>query len=411
MSTTIQKFIKLIKANHTNTDQLSYVKIVKDVLKNYDTYEQFFMDMKLYTANILTANIIAEILYYYYNRLTTLLKTRFLSALISKTFSSYPIIISGLTFLLENIIKTESHTIIVQSIQQSNDITMDLLCFIDRISKIDWIYTKGTYTDCNLPEYIVEYASRQQVETNDKVSMINGLLYIFQTSLTEENKTISYHFNVPLLLIEIFQNTYDINLSSLILKCFSALYKINIVQADYERQYHFFEELKIKSFSTIDDVKLFIRNKLNLNEDLNRLENIKDKKFQYFLAYINNNDLIKQLLQDLSIPQKIKDSYFTDHPIVITSSCSSVQIHSCLYNKNKLEDAIELFDLICIPHSFEYLINDMCNTDNSYKLYMKVFSKCKEAYKDFKTYSNVLPEVLQNEIFDYVCSIKHTRLS
>lgn len=299
--------------------------------------------------------------------------------------------------------------ILLECVQQCKNIKhkQNLILFLHRYKKIDWINTKSSLTNLNVIELLLyDCIQCNAHETNDRIFQNLFVLNFILENTTEEAIT-SDKINIPLIL-SMIENSYPLNneIRNIIVSLVTNKNKLYIQdynQKELYKVFNFFKKFS-KSFSTMDEVYEF-QKKNNLQDK--RIYELLDLYNQNFLSYVNKQFLSK-LFQVTSNNSDVKTCIdFFLHKSYYQYDGNRVDEINNIFYQNPLtfifdrsfSASYNLIDVYAIPHGYIYLLNKIDDEG----LVEKMKEKVTESFKKFQQMSSkVFPEVLTTEIFSYM---------
>lgn len=375
------------------------LKAFQDLLKHYHLYEDLWEEILSKNFSLFTSQLLEEIIMLHYNSLSNHMKIKLIATALQSTFQDN-VFYSALTFFLEDVIRVENTSFLIQAIQQSYVFSIDLFCFFDRIKKIDWLLEKGDISKCNVLETIL---------LNKRKNNLYTIIYLLESS--DKDTIINYfnnqhHFNLPQLLCETYTKISDTSSKAIIQNIFSYLNCAGIAFQQEMHHYDFFKKLSKQIFETQEQLFHFIKDH-NISVDI--VFDIKDRKNQTLLSYINNLNVLKQLLSNPVIHQKHKVNFLNSSYIIVGYQTEVYEISSLFYKKKDITKVIEYFDLVCFPTGFNFFLKDpFCKYIDKYENFYEEFfnllkTKIENARKFFLENTKCIPCDIAQKIFEYNC--------
>ena len=411
MSTPFKKFFNKINSSSFDDDNRDI--LFRDMLLQYELYDDFFTEIVDLPYTFFTSHSLSRIIYSYYQSLSTLLKTKFLSSLISTTFVNLCFLTyNPVTLFFEDVLKSEENNqLIVQSIQQSCTYPYALFLFIKRFKQINWAYEKGIYTKCTIFEFILhENNYTEKSELVENICTLCNLMVDCKLIHNQQNyqNPSESTYNIPQLICGLYEQKKFLQEIKIPLKEMFHYFSTDSFE-DAINDFNFFQSFSKKIFSSETEVIEFIKSYYNFHHSYSEWTCVFDKvdsENQNLFSYIQDLSILKALLQNQNIPEKYKIFFYQNSYCKISRNFMLYESSSFLYNKINVMQILDFFDLICIPTGFCNLLSDpLIEVSDKYNNFLlKMKQKCVSSFQFFeKTVSKTIPKELYTEIFKYVC--------
>ena len=414
MSTPFKKFFNKIN-NDSSLDDDNINILFRDMLLQYELYDDFFTEIIDLPYTFFTSHVLSRIILSYYLSLSTLLKTKFLSSLISKTFVKLCFLsYNPVTLFFESVLQseTESNPIIIQSIQQSCSYSYALFLFIKRFKKINWAVEKGIYTKCTIFEFILH--ENNYTEKSELVENI-CTLYKLMIDCQDTHNQPNYHnpsestYNIPQLICGLYEQKKFLQEIKIPLNEMFYYFSTDDFQ-DAINDFNFFKTFSKKIFSSETEVIQFIKSYYSYyppyHSDWTCVFEKVDSENQNLFSYIQDLSVLKTLLQNQDIPEKYKIFFYKNSYYKISRNFMLYESSSFFYNKINIMQVLDFFDMVCIPGGFCHLLSDpLIEVDDKFDNFLpKIKQKCVSSFQFFEeTVSKTIPKELYTEIFKYIC--------
>ena len=315
-----------------------------------------------------------------------------------------------ITLCFEEILKSESNSIIVQSIQQSCTYPYALFLFIKRFKQINWVCEKGIYTRCTIFEFILhENNYTENLELVENIFSLCNLMSdceVIHNQYNYHNPTDSI-YNIPQLICGLYEQKKFLQVKTPLEEMFHYFSKDSF--EDIINDFKFFQAFSKKNFYDETEVIEFIKSYYSSCPDWSCVFEKVDGENQNLFSYIQDLSVLKALLQNQNIPEKYKNFFCQNSCYKISRNFILYESSSFLYNKLDVMQVLDFFDLVCFPRDFGHLLSDpqIEVSDKFDNFLSKMKQKCKSSFEFFeKTASKTIPKELYTEIFKYICPMK-----
>lgn len=283
----------------------------------------------------------------------------------------------------------------------------NLILYLHRYKKMDWINTKSSLTHLNVIEILLyDCIQCNAHETNDRIFQNLFVLNFVLENTTEETIT-SDNINIP-LFFACMENSYPLNkeiqtIISTLVTNKNKLYIQDYNQQELYKVFNFFKNFS-KSFSTMDEVYEFQKQN---NLQHKKIYELFDLYNQNFLSYVNKHFLSKLFQLNNSSPDVKKClEFFLNKSYCQYDGNKVDEINNIFYQNSfsfnfdrSFAASYNLIDVYAIPHGYIYLLNKIDDDG----LVEKMKEKVTESFKKFqKVSSKIFPEVITTEIFSYL---------
>jgi hypothetical protein len=276
---------------------------------NTKNYYNYFNNQKNYNTSLrldveLSSKESQQILEGY-KLLSSRNKVDVLSSLIEIVFGKgiFNVKIDFCYMCFENIIKYENnHSIIIQGIINSDLISKDLLCYINRIKIINY-FDNGIFSNCNMFDILCI-----NIETDiypfDIDNVIQTMFYILSTCRYKESE----FFNYIYIIVEQYLKDETGVYSEYFVKIFNKLQEVTLDNNNLEfykgivRMYNDFEN------NNFVNLKNFENTAVQYCGSNDVLYYFTDKYQKYFLSYVRNSEALYDIAKN--IPSHIFESIY-----------------------------------------------------------------------------------------------------
>jgi hypothetical protein len=232
-------------------------------------------------------------------------KVDVLSSLIKIVFSKgvFHVKIDFCYMCLENIIKHENnHDIIIQGIINSDMISKDLLCYINRIKIINY-FDQGIFSNCNIFD-ILCINIEKDLYPFDIDNVLQTMLYILSTCNYKESEFFNY---VYIIVEQYLKNETGVYSKSFV----NIFHKLQEVTDDnnalefYKNVVKMYQDFEIKNLKNLENFENLAITHCGSSDVLYYFT---DRYQKYFLSYVRNSDSLYDMAKN--IPSYIFESIY-----------------------------------------------------------------------------------------------------
>lgn len=316
-----------------------------------------------------------------YNLLCSKNKVNTLSSLIKIIFSKgvFSVKIDFCYMCFENIIKNENnHNIIIQAIIESELISKDLLCYINRLRTINF-FDYGIFSNCSIADVLIINIDKDLYPFNID-NVLQTLLYIISSCDYKESE----FFNYKIVIVQEFLRDQNGVYSEYLVKIFNKLQEVSSDNEDldfYKCIVKMYEEFEKNNFVNLENYENIAVQHCGSKDVLYYFT---DRYQKYFLSYVRNSNSLYDIRK--SVPCHLFESiYYPDLKL------------NNEYVGEYVSNSLERLD----DESYKYVISNImmsykCPSDcNKMKIYEQVIEENKKKLIEM---SSVFPTEISKKI-------------
>lgn len=240
-----------------------------------------------------------------YNLLSSRNKVNALSSLIKIIFKKgvFSVKIDFCYMCFENIIKHEiNHSIIIQAIIESELISKDLLCYINRLRTINF-FDHGIFSNCSIADVLIINIDKD-LYPFDIDNVLQTLLYIISSCNYKESEFFNYKIVIVQQILKDENGTY----SDYLVKIFNKLQEVSSDNQDlnfYKGIVKMYEEFEKNNFINLEN---FENIAVQYCGSKDTLYYFTDRYQKYFLSYVRNSESLYNIKK--SVPSHLFESIY-----------------------------------------------------------------------------------------------------
>lgn len=379
--------------NPINPDLIDPIFLCEQIkINNIDEVCHIFSNINTSYSNIY---LLSEVFSNWYIHTTNELQIEFLKNLFSSVNLKSPFIKFNIfIILLQKILGNNkiSDKIIIQSFQECNRKSIDLLLFINSHRKLNYNDTgyKSKYTLLETTAIKIFTISRNIVNDDEYeiFEMTKILNYLLKNTNTHVNE-----INLYAIMADIYNSFNNLNIST---KFINTFFIENSQCIDkWTNVLDFFNTLKTLNYSESETVKKLIK---HFDKDFSKENNsfiyMNDIFNQSLLSYANTKEQLQILLDCDWIPECIKKEY-KENTFSNIKDFNCQIVNKAFYNKQLFEKSI---DKMHIVHFFP--ISVPIENVNEKDILIKINQKTREKF--FEITRNIFTKDLSNIIYNKV---------